>query len=142
MSTAYTKNDISHIAKDLKEQIRDCDIVTFSGSLGAGKTTLIKELFKQFGIKHNVTSPTFAYMNQYVVDGFHYYHFDLYRVNSLQEFCAAGFEEYLCLPQSKVFIEWPEQIGPLLKGRKVCMVSIGYGNHEDERVIDIKRPCI
>ena len=59
--------------------------------------------------------PTFTYMNQYKgMDGW-FYHLDLYRMGSLQDFMQAGFGEYLEQPNSWVLIEWPEIIEPLLK---------------------------
>jgi tRNA threonylcarbamoyladenosine biosynthesis protein TsaE len=77
--------------------------------MGAGKTTLSKELLKQLGIDQNVQSPTFSLVNEYQTNsGETVYHFDLYRLKNIQEALAIGIEEYLdsgnyCL------IEWPEQ---------------------------------
>jgi tRNA threonylcarbamoyladenosine biosynthesis protein TsaE len=81
----------------------------FRGQMGAGKTTLSKELLKQLGIDQNVQSPTFSLVNEYQTNaGETVYHFDLYRLKNIQEALAIGIEEYLdsghiCL------IEWPEQ---------------------------------
>lgn len=101
-------------------------IYTFSGPLGAGKTTIIRHLLKRWGIRQPVTSPTFNYVNVYENDHHElFYHFDLYRISSLDEFIQAGFDEFLSIEKSWVFIEWPEIIVPLLK-KKVCDVFLDY----------------
>ncbi len=90
------------------------NIVEFNGSMGAGKTTLIKELCGCLGVEDSVTSPTFAIVNEYLTaSNDRCYHFDFYRINKLQEVLDMGYEEYfysgnLCL------IEWPELIAELL----------------------------
>ena len=134
----YSVADIERIAKKLKDLLERYPVMTFSGSLGAGKTTLIKELLRQCGIDQLVTSPTFTYLNQYETDdGKIFYHFDLYRINSLHDFCAAGFDEYLYAPNSVALIEWPETILPLLKER-VCHVSLDYHDDSDKRIMKIE----
>ncbi len=111
--------------------------MTFTGSLGAGKTTLIQELLRQCGIQERVTSPTFAYFNQYRSQEKTFFHFDLYRINSLNDFCAAGFDEYLSMPQSYTLIEWPEHIMPLLK-EKVCHVYLDYHKDSKKRIMSVQ----
>lgn len=112
--------------------------MTFTGSLGAGKTTLISNLVRQLGTQDQVNSPTFTYVNIYQLpDGKKIYHFDLYRINFLEEFIAAGFDEYLYAPNSWALIEWPEVIKPLLT-HDVCDVVIDHDvNAPDRRTISI-----
>ena len=91
-------------------------ILTFSGSLGAGKTTLIKELLSQVGVNANVTSPTFNYVNDYKnKKGELFHHFDLYRIETLNDFLSTGFDEYLYESDSWCLVEWPRVIVPLLE---------------------------
>lgn len=131
----YGLEDIPAVAAELKEIMSRCHIFTFVGPLGAGKTTVIKELLSQCGVTQTITSPTFTYMNVYENDSDQlFYHFDLYRINSMDEFLAAGFNEYLYAPKSWAFIEWPAVIMPLLKDR-VCMCEISY--HNEQRIITI-----
>lgn len=109
-------------------------VYTFTGSLGAGKTTLIGEFLAQAGVNEPVTSPTFNYVNQYQDGkGQTFYHFDLYRLSSLPEFMGAGFAEYLYQPHSWAFVEWPEIIEPLLK-KDVCHVTLEYIDEHTRRV--------
>ncbi len=110
----YTLDQVPAIARKLKELLPQNRIFAFKGSLGAGKTTLIKQLGKLLGIDEPLTSPTFTYMNQYEGSLERVYHFDLYRLNNAQEFLDAGFGEYLEQDGSIVFIEWPEVIETIL----------------------------
>ncbi len=133
----YSLADIPALAGKLKVLLKDHPVMTFSGSLGTGKTTLIKELLRQCGIQQRVTSPTFTYVNQYEnEEGNTFYHFDLYRINSLDDFFLAGFDENLYLPDSSTLIEWPEHIMPLLKER-VCHVYLDYHDDPSKRVMKI-----
>ena len=107
-SIVYSYDQLASIVDRLSCLVKKHSIVTFTGDLGAGKTTLIKELLKQFGVRDTVQSPTFSYVNRYTnAAGQIFYHFDLYRIGSLQDFYMAGFEDYLYAPNSISFIEWP-----------------------------------
>ncbi len=106
----YTLADLPVVAKEMLATLQEAPRVwLFRGQMGAGKTTLSKELLKQLGIDQNVQSPTFSLVNEYQTkSGETVYHFDLYRLKNIQEALAIGIEEYLdsghiCL------IEWPEQ---------------------------------
>ena len=87
------------------------DVVCFYGDLGAGKTTFIKVLVSQMTDTPTsaVTSPTFNYCHSY--ENIH--HFDLYRLESSQDFLHLGFDE-LMNPNSFCFIEWAERIEDIL----------------------------
>jgi tRNA threonylcarbamoyladenosine biosynthesis protein TsaE len=106
----------------------DHNVFAFYGDLGAGKTTLIKEICFQLGIeKSDVNSPTFALVNEY--DNGNIFHFDFYRLEDETEAYDIGFEEYLdsgnlCL------IEWPERIENLLPPDTVKIV-IQHCNFEE-----------
>jgi tRNA threonylcarbamoyladenosine biosynthesis protein TsaE len=112
-------------------------IFTFEGPLGAGKTTLIKEFLRQNGVTSLVTSPTFGYFNTYQGNNRTFYHFDVYRISSVDEFIHAGFEEYLHQPDAIVLIEWPAIIAPLLKdpriASKTCSLTFSYDPSAPQR---------
>lgn len=114
----------------------EADVVAFYGPMGAGKTTLIKDLCHRMGVTDEVNSPTFAIVNEYVTgEGDSMYHFDFYRIKKLEEAYDIGYENYfysgnLCL------IEWPEMIEPLLPERYL-RVDIRLGATDDERIIKI-----
>ena len=122
----YELSDLDRAVAELKKYMPQCHIFTFTGQLGAGKTTLIRSLLRSCGIQGVIASPTFTYMSAYENEqGQQFYHFDVYRIGSLNEFIYAGFNEYLYQPNSWCFVEWPELIMPLLT-EKACHVSIDY----------------
>ena len=117
-------------------------IFTFTGPLGAGKTTMIKVILRQCGITQPVTSPTFGYVNSYQAPDKVFNHFDLYRIASIDEFVSAGFDEYLHRPDNVCFIEWPQVIYELLKSPEmkpqVVHIKISYADDElDVRQLEV-----
>ena len=89
-------------------------VVLFHAGMGVGKTTLIKAIARQLGVKDMTSSPTFSLVNEYETEnGDIMYHFDLYRLNTEEEAYDMGIDEYfysgnLCL------IEWPEKTPNLI----------------------------
>jgi tRNA threonylcarbamoyladenosine biosynthesis protein TsaE len=133
----YSVDELPSVVKKLKNFLKSCAILTLTGPLGVGKTTLIKELLKSLGVKDRITSPTFMYVNRYDNDkGQTLYHFDLYRIKSLQDFMHEGFQEYLYQPDSLVLIEWPELIQSLLT-HDVCQLDISYHEDPSKRVLSM-----
>lgn len=136
----YTLDTIDTIIDDMQNIMADYRTLTFTGSLGAGKTTLIQHILKAYGIHEPIQSPTFTYLNTYgSATGYTFYHFDLYRLKSQQEFLEQHFDEYLNLPSSWCFIEWPEIIMPLLK-KNVCHIAIDYHGLDRRRLRYILLP--
>ena len=78
--------------------------IALDGTLGAGKTHFSQGIAKGFGVTEEVTSPTFALMNTYEVDGSNLYHFDLYRMDLVEELETIGFYEYT--EETKSVVEW------------------------------------
>lgn len=109
------------------------DIIAFYGPMGAGKTTLIKNLCHRMGVTDEVNSPTFALVNEYLTEDDSIFHFDFYRIKRLEEVFDIGYEDYfysgrLCL------LEWPELIDPLMPDHFV-KVEIALGNTDTSRKI-------
>ncbi len=108
------------------------NIVTLTGQLGAGKTTLVQSLLRTWGVQEAITSPTFTYVNCYKLNtGLKIYHFDLYRLLTLDNFIELGFDEYLGQPNSLVIIEWPEIIAPILKNLPERVLRINLEHVEN-----------
>lgn len=127
LTLIYDLDDIKEVASKLNEFLSECPIITFIGPLGAGKTTLIGELLRQRDVTDAVSSPTFAYVNAYSsAHGKRFFHFDLYRLDNLDQFIAAGFDEYLQQTKAVVLIEWPEILEPLLERMPHGKISIDY----------------
>ena len=112
--TIDSQSELRNVADAIIQNLDGRSIVAFYGQMGAGKTTLIREIVALLGSEDVVTSPTFALVNQYsTADGDAVYHFDFYRINSIAEAFDMGYEEYfysgdLCL------VEWPEKVEQLL----------------------------
>lgn len=110
--------DLPKVVAALLEEGGHLPVWTFTGDLGAGKTTLIKALAVELGIQDAVSSPTFNYVNDY--DG-KLYHFDCYRLKNVEEALNLGLEEYLDSGR-RCWIEWPEVILPILPEPRLDIV--------------------
>ncbi len=88
-------------------------IFAFDGEMGAGKTTFITQLLKQFGIEEIEGSPTYSIINEYAINGLKIYHLDCYRIEQRNEILNLGFDELLD-EKAYFFIEWAEKIDFIL----------------------------
>ena len=121
-------SELDSVAQEIIESIGQRNVVLFRGGMGAGKTTLISRIVALLGSEDNVTSPTFALVNQYQGDSCLIYHFDFYRIDRVEEVFDLGYEEYfysgeLCL------VEWPEKIEALIP-EDVMTVTIEVDDQE------------
>lgn len=105
--------------KILKEH-KDKKIFLLNGTMGAGKTTLVKELCRQLGSIDNISSPTFSIVNEYLGAECPIYHFDFYRLEDVSEAIDIGAEEYF-YSGNYCLIEWPEIISNLLPSSDKCV---------------------
>ncbi|MCC6251150.1 MAG: tRNA (adenosine(37)-N6)-threonylcarbamoyltransferase complex ATPase subunit type 1 TsaE [Bacteroidia bacterium] len=116
---------ISDIADSIIPFLSHSNIVLFNGSMGSGKTTLIVELCKKLGVIDKVSSPTFSLVNEYKTNrNKTIYHFDFYRINSIEEALDIGVEEYFA-SGNLCFIEWAEKISDLVPNQHV-LINITY----------------
>lgn len=83
-------------------------VMTFSGEIGAGKTTFIRAMLRALGIKTAIKSPTFSLIESYQSQHLQIHHFDLYRIHDETELEYIGFRDYF-LNDSICCIEWPER---------------------------------
>ena len=100
-------------AQTIINQLGDKRVITLSGNLGAGKTTLVKALAQYLGTTETVSSPTYSLVNEYHYGNNIIYHLDLYRLETLDEALAIGIEDYL-YSGNYCFVEWANIIAPLL----------------------------
>ncbi|MBP3383715.1 MAG: tRNA (adenosine(37)-N6)-threonylcarbamoyltransferase complex ATPase subunit type 1 TsaE [Tidjanibacter sp.] len=106
--------DLPDAAEEILGALDGRNVVALYGPMGAGKTTLVREICAQLGSEDTVTSPTFALINRYdTAEGNAIFHFDFYRIERPEEAFDMGYEEYfysdgLCL------VEWPEKVEELL----------------------------
>jgi tRNA threonylcarbamoyladenosine biosynthesis protein TsaE len=112
---AENLDQLNVVAKQILELTSPHKKFAFYGEMGVGKTTLIKALSLQLGVKDVVSSPTFSIVNEYNVDeATTIYHFDFYRIEDEQEAFDIGYEEYF-FSNAYCFIEWPEKIPNLIE---------------------------
>ena len=109
-----TKKIAENLAKEIKPNKDVATVLGLYGELGSGKTTLIKAICEELGVKQAISSPTFSIVNEYLSSsGKKIYHFDFYRINNISEAYDMGYEEYF-YSDAYCFIEWPEKIAELL----------------------------
>lgn len=112
--TDFTLDRLPEVARTLLDSFPKERFFAFYGKMGAGKTTLIKELCARLGVLDTVCSPTFAIVNSYTTDGGEWvYHFDFYRLKNIDEAFDIGYEEYF-YSGHYCFSEWTEKIEPIL----------------------------
>jgi len=115
-----TLEELPQIAQEIIETCQNDAIWIFEGQMGAGKTTLIKQICKNMGITDEVHSPTFSIVNEYQISSNkRVYHFDFYRIRSEQEAYDIGYEEYFYDEQAYCFLEWASKISNLLPKESV-----------------------
>lgn len=131
----YSENEITDVALELIERARQAKLaapdrataVTLSGDLGAGKTTLVKEIARILGIREDLQSPTYVIYKKYPLGlrplpleggdsdpGFpwkHLIHGDMYRLESADDIKKLGWDDLVSDPGNLIVVEWPEMIG-------------------------------
>lgn len=112
MEIRYNLDEVEQVAKQIVTNSKSKTLL-FYGSMGVGKTTLIKTIVKTLGSSEEASSPTFSIVNEYGLEDDKIYHFDLYRIKDLEEAYNFGIEDYLESNHWKL-IEWPEKIEPIL----------------------------
>lgn len=126
---SYGLENIREAAVFVIEKAKPYQIWCFYGQMGSGKTTLIKKICELLHVTSRVSSPTFSLVNEYETDTHEIiYHFDFYRIKSVEEIYDIGYEDYfygnnLCL------IEWPELAEHLIPKQKSCKIHIRLQNN-------------
>jgi tRNA threonylcarbamoyladenosine biosynthesis protein TsaE len=130
----YSLDELDSVVEVVYPLFKKTSVTTLTGSLGAGKTTLVQALLAKAGVAGPIQSPTYAYLNTYDAQLVpKIFHFDLYRLSSLDEFFMAGFDEYLYQSDTKTLIEWPEIVMPILQ-RDVCHITIDYQGLDKRKI--------
>ena len=110
---SHSENETIELGKKLAPQMYKGLVIVLTGDLGAGKTLFVSGILDYFGKREEVSSPTFTIVNEYdVKDELKLFHFDVYRLESSDEFLAMGGEEFF--EQGICLIEWGEKIADLL----------------------------
>ncbi len=124
------------LGKEFAKVLKPGDVVALYGELGSGKTRFVQGVCQGLDVKETVNSPTFIIMNKYegrlVV-----YHFDFYRVNSIEEIIDLGFNEFV-YDDAVSLIEWANFALEILPKDRYD-VFLEFGFEENEREIEIRR---
>lgn len=107
-----SENDTIELAKKIASQLHVGDVIVLSGDLGSGKTKFTQGILTYFGLENEISSPTFTIVNEYNSKLVDIYHFDVYRLEDIDEFYAIGGEEYFS--KGICIIEWGEIIESIL----------------------------
>ena len=109
---SYSPEQTIEIGKKIASILKKGDIIVLTGELGSGKTKLTEGILTYFGLEEEISSPTFTIVNEYYAENLNIYHFDIYRLEEIEEFSAIGGEEYF--EKGACIIEWEEMIEEFL----------------------------
>ena len=135
--TIKSLKQLPEAAKWFVQDMGNDTLFSFEGVMGAGKTTFIKAICEELGVRDVVNSPTFAIINEYTSgEGCPIYHFDFYRIKSPQEAIDFGLNDYL-YSKNLCFMEWAQEVEALLPDHYVKVLIVE--NVRGERVVTLKK---
>lgn len=142
--TSYNECETKSLARKIASKLNIGDIIVLSGELGSGKTKFTEGFLSYFGLENEISSPTFTIVNEYKNNKITIFHFDVYRLEDIDEFYAIGGEEYFS--SGICIIEWGEKIEEALPS---SYLKISFSrNYEDDSIRNIRIenfgnfPCI
>ena len=122
-------------AKKLGRSLKGGEVIAYFGGLGMGKTTFTSGLCEGYGINAEVSSPTFALVNEYGAGNKKIYHFDMYRISGFEDLCSTGFFDYLDT-NAVLAIEWSENIENALPENYIRL-EIERGDSDGNRIFKL-----
>lgn len=123
-----------NIGKKIGEKLMPGDILSLNGDLGAGKTHITKGIARGLNVEDYITSPTFIIVNEY--EGrIPLYHFDVYRIEDIDEMYEIGFDEYL-YGKGACIIEWGKIVKELLPSNTINIEINKLEDDQREIIID------
>ncbi len=131
-----SEQDTIELGKKIAEKLEKGTVIVLTGDLGSGKTKLTEGILTYFGLENEISSPTFTIVNEYNTENLNIYHFDVYRLEDVDEFYAIGGDEYF--EKGASIIEWGEMIEEALPKK---YIKINFSRdllNENLRNIDIK----
>ena len=132
----HSPEETEALGEALALRLKGDEVLAFSGGLGMGKTALIRGLARGLGVRDDVSSPTFALVNQYGGGRVPLYHFDMYRVGSWDDLYSTGFFDDL--GTGILAVEWSENIDGALEDP--VRIDFARGEEENDRIIRVTIP--
>ena len=132
---SHNENETKKLAVQIASKLNIGDIIVLTGELGSGKTKFTEGFLSYFNLDKEISSPTFTIVNEYKNEDISIFHFDVYRLEDVDEFYAIGGDEYFNSGIS--IIEWGELIKDALPKDYIEIVFHKDDNDENLRILDI-----
>lgn len=133
----FSEKETQNFAMEIAKNVKKGDIYCLCGELGAGKTNFSKAFAKGLGIKEEITSPTFTIVNEYRENDISLFHFDVYRINDIEELYEIGYEEYF-FSNGVCLIEWAELIKEIIPQNAIWInIKKNIEKGENYRIIEV-----
>ena len=126
------ETETKKFAIDVAQTLKKGDVIALVGDLGTGKTTLSMYIAEALGITETITSPTFTIVQEYHSGRLPLYHFDVYRVDDIEEMYRIGYEEYF-YGEGVCIVEWADIVEEIIP-EDAKVIFIEYGEDEGERL--------
>ena len=127
------------LGEKIADRLKKGTVIALIGELGTGKTAMTKAIAKGLGITKNVNSPTFTLVQEYYSGKLSFFHFDVYRVDAIDELDVIDFNEYF-YSDGICVVEWADLIEEELPDEAI-RIFIEYAKEEDSRIIKIEDPA-
>ena len=135
---SFSEEQTRKIGFELAKKAKKGDIYCLSGDLGTGKTAFTKGFAQGLEIKEDITSPTFTIINEYI-GKLPLYHFDVYRISSLEEMDDTGYEDYF-FGEGICIVEWAELIKELIpKDAFWITIEKDFSKEDEYRKIEVEQ---
>ncbi len=134
--TSNSENDTKKFAENLASKLKTGDVVVLTGDLGSGKTKFAEGILRYFGLENEISSPTFNIVNEHISGNTKIFHFDVYRLENVDEFYAIGGEEYFS--NGICIIEWGEIIKEALPNEYIKINFKRDNNDTNKRILNIE----
>ncbi len=129
--------DTKSLGKKIAEQLKKGDVIILNGELGSGKTKFTEGVLEYFNLQDEISSPTFTIVNEYHTPDLTIYHFDLYRLEDIDEFYAIGGEEYF--EKGACIIEWGKMLEENVIDNYLRLDFKTDDIEENKRIIEISK---